>query len=639
MNSTDKTLVFESKFESGNLEMAVKLSDTEYNLTLQNDINTSGNTQWFFFRVSNTSKNLEPTFNIINLGKGESLYSEGMKVLTYSEAEERLSRKGWERAGDNISYSRNGILKPNGKSFFSFSFSYQFKHSKDTVYFAYSYPYTYTDLMRYLLSLENDTERNSYFSRRLLCKTIGGNRCDYVSITSSDIPEYLKHRKGVLISARTHPGETVGSWVMHGILEFLTGPSSEAALIRDHFVVRVIPMMNPDGVINGNYRTNLAGTDLNRKWKSPSKILQPTVYAAKKLIKSFGCERDLELVCDLHGHSRSMGCFVYGCNKPEAPEQTRIFPLVLSKISSMFKYNLCSFRMQKSKESTLRISMYKELKVSGVYTLESSFCGSDGFHYTIEDLKNFGRSIVLGLMVVANVNELPKEIAFTRSEIMKEFKENESLLVDNPENFSESDSDPSEDDLDEETLRILMPPLLKKRKAVKSKEDNYSKLTKFEKKSFSAVRRREVLSTQRNIKNLSPDKRLSYKRCVDCGELELPFHECVKKMKKNSSPTPSLHLRRLDQSPTINCSLTAYVNHKGKTVRDQATQTMYRRKMLNSDSSSIYNGSINNPSPLRSRLESLPKHRIDPSFMRMEISLSHVSSVLDVNGKHFRVRN
>ena len=53
--------------------------------------------------------------------------------------------------------------------------------------------------------------------------------------------------------------------MMHGAIEFLTGHSNEAALIRDHFIVKVIPMLNPDGVINGNYRTNLAGNDLNRK--------------------------------------------------------------------------------------------------------------------------------------------------------------------------------------------------------------------------------------------------------------------------------------------------------------------------------------------------------------------------------------
>lgn len=40
----DKTLVFESRFESGNLFSAVKVADDDYNLLLQNDVNTSGHT-------------------------------------------------------------------------------------------------------------------------------------------------------------------------------------------------------------------------------------------------------------------------------------------------------------------------------------------------------------------------------------------------------------------------------------------------------------------------------------------------------------------------------------------------------------------------------------------------------------------
>lgn len=44
-NKLDQTLVFESRFESGNLNLAVKVNDSEYNLILQNDINTKGHTQ------------------------------------------------------------------------------------------------------------------------------------------------------------------------------------------------------------------------------------------------------------------------------------------------------------------------------------------------------------------------------------------------------------------------------------------------------------------------------------------------------------------------------------------------------------------------------------------------------------------
>lgn len=63
---------------------------------------------------------------------------------------------------------------------------------------------------------------------------------------------------------RVHPGESNASWMMKGTLDFLTGSSLDAKILRDNFVFKVVPMLNPDGVINGNYRCSLAGVDLNR---------------------------------------------------------------------------------------------------------------------------------------------------------------------------------------------------------------------------------------------------------------------------------------------------------------------------------------------------------------------------------------
>lgn len=82
---SDQTLMFESRFESGNLYSVMKVTDNEYHLCLQNDVNTVGHTQWFFFRVQNTKKDLEVQFNILNLAKPDSLFNHGMKPLIYSE--------------------------------------------------------------------------------------------------------------------------------------------------------------------------------------------------------------------------------------------------------------------------------------------------------------------------------------------------------------------------------------------------------------------------------------------------------------------------------------------------------------------------------------------------------------------------
>jgi hypothetical protein len=61
----------------------------------------------FFFRVSNTTANMKITFNIINMAKPDSLYNYGMKVLVFSDYDNKVSGKGWLRGGDKISYTEN----------------------------------------------------------------------------------------------------------------------------------------------------------------------------------------------------------------------------------------------------------------------------------------------------------------------------------------------------------------------------------------------------------------------------------------------------------------------------------------------------------------------------------------------------
>jgi hypothetical protein len=41
---------------------------------------------------------------------------------------------------------------------------------------------------------------------------------------------------------------------MQGIIDYLVGNSEEAKTLRDRFVFKIIPMINPDGVIYGNFR-------------------------------------------------------------------------------------------------------------------------------------------------------------------------------------------------------------------------------------------------------------------------------------------------------------------------------------------------------------------------------------------------
>ena len=210
----ENTLVFESRFESGNLAMASKVSDIEYNLLLQTDINSRGHTQWFFFSVQNTRANSTVKFNLLNFAKSDSLFNHGMKVLIYSKKAAFSKDSGWFRGGENFMYYPNGILRETsriGKCYYTLTFTYTFEFSNDVVYFAYSLPYSYTSLQQLLDSYEKDPSRNQYVHRKTLCRSLGGNNCDYLTITNKGTLEEIRAKRMIIISARVHPGETVGS--------------------------------------------------------------------------------------------------------------------------------------------------------------------------------------------------------------------------------------------------------------------------------------------------------------------------------------------------------------------------------------------------------------------------------------------
>ena len=175
--------------------------------------------------------------------------------------------------------------------------------------------------------------------------------------------------------ARVHPGETVSSWMMKGIIDFLCSDTEEAYYLRNSFVFKIIPMMNPDGVISGNYRTSLAGCDLNRRWINPNEVLHPEIYYAKQMILKLSSQRQIAMICDLHGHSGATNIFMYGNELQENSAETRVFPMLLSKINDCYSFSQCSFKMSKGKFGTARINLFHELGITNIFTIEASFSG------------------------------------------------------------------------------------------------------------------------------------------------------------------------------------------------------------------------------------------------------------------------
>lgn len=102
----------------------------------------------------------------------------------------------------------------------------------------------------------------------------------------------------VWIQARQHAWETGSSWVARGLVEWLLGDAPDAAWLRAHADVFVIPVMDVDRVATGDGGKESDPRDHNRDW-SPAPHY-PEIAATQQRLRDLAMERRLAVFLDLH---------------------------------------------------------------------------------------------------------------------------------------------------------------------------------------------------------------------------------------------------------------------------------------------------------------------------------------------------
>ena len=435
-NEKDAKIIFDSKFESGNLRMAIKLNSdipNEYDLIIRKDYNFEKNYSWFFFSIQ-SDRETEIKFNILNLIKKKIMFDEQSKIriLTYNKNDK------WTRNTYNIKYYKNNINIfnhieekdkiifddekdydkdedkedekdeekeddkenknktkdkggkediPDTDYFFTLSFCYHVDKSNINIpiYFALCFPYTYTTLQEYLYKLSIVKTNKNKIKFSTLNKTMCGNPLDilYISNFNCSLSD-LSSRQSIIFTARVHPGETSGSYVIESVINNLLNNSPFSNSLLDKYLFKIIPMLNPDGVIHGHYRNNILGKDLNRMWQDPRPNITPTIYYLKKLIsinKPF-------FFCDFHGHSNMPNCALYCCSPPKKKKnkffnypnanmksyhfyEEKVFMRIFEEEVKYYEKTGEKYSIQKSKLKSARGVIYNEFNVYFSYALET----------------------------------------------------------------------------------------------------------------------------------------------------------------------------------------------------------------------------------------------------------------------------
>ena len=231
--------------------------------------------------------------------------------------------------------------------------------------------------------------------------TTDGNRCDLLTISSfshmlddkeptlrdlypDEEPrarQFSRDKEIVFVTARVHPGETPAAHICNGVINFLTSNDPRATILREIFVFKVVPMINPDGVRRGHFRSDQFGVNLNRKYQDPILETQQTVYAIRKLVEYY--QDRIFFYIDLHAHSNKKAAFIFG-NFMEYSKC--IYNYMTAKLMQLncvnFDINHCVFTEQNmysgdkkgdSKAGSSRVAFYLNFGIQRIYTLECNY--------------------------------------------------------------------------------------------------------------------------------------------------------------------------------------------------------------------------------------------------------------------------
>ncbi|MBX3180644.1 MAG: peptidase M14 [Candidatus Hydrogenedentes bacterium] len=206
-------------------------------------------------------------------------FTDGNVIGTRGPAISTDAGATWRWLGtDTVEKTEDGVL-----------FRYTFDGTAPSVRFAFAPPYQAADLDRFLAR----QAAGAHLAVETLCESEKGRPVPRVRIGRLD--GGAEHR--LLLTARHHSCESMASYVLEGLMAALLGDGEDAAWFRANAEALVIPMVDMDGVEDGDQGKNRIPRDHGRDYQGDS------IYKSTRAIRETApgwSEGRLRLVMDFH---------------------------------------------------------------------------------------------------------------------------------------------------------------------------------------------------------------------------------------------------------------------------------------------------------------------------------------------------
>ncbi|HEY1067284.1 MAG TPA: M14-type cytosolic carboxypeptidase, partial [Pirellulales bacterium] len=208
---------------------------------------------------------------------------------------------------------------------------YTLKPEAKSVYVAWGPPYTPSEAVKFVREM---SEKHSFAHAEELCRSRADRSVPLLHVMEGDRKQ--EERFGVWVQARQHAWESGSSWVAQGFAEWLCSDDQEAAWLRQHAEVFLVPVMDVDNAATGNGGKDAAPQDHNRDWSSQPHWNE-TIAAQKKVGELIAAKR-MDVFLDLHNPAPGDPTFFYVLESSLLEEPTlklrdRFIELAYSRIS------------------------------------------------------------------------------------------------------------------------------------------------------------------------------------------------------------------------------------------------------------------------------------------------------------------